>query len=68
MYHSGSGDTHLLGTLAVNVMDELSAGPATLTQLKERISPPNGTQSVEFTRVIEEALLYLKRLFLVETQ
>jgi len=67
VYHSGSGDTHLLNLLAATALQSLQQAPADLSELTAQIASRHGLEIDEdFQRSMEELVTELARLGLIE--
>ena len=66
VYHSGSGDTHLLDAAAAGIVRRLQQSPAVPAELSPLVTESLGLAPEESLSYTEELLMELERLGLVE--
>ena len=67
VFHTGSGNTHLLNTVAAAMLEQLRAGPATLERLCELLADSLGYHlDEEFQAYLRQTSAELHRLELIE--
>lgn len=67
LYNDLSGDTHLLGDAAIDLLLALSAGPASRQALKARLEAGFDLDGLDADAETADLLLHLQRLHLVDT-
>jgi PqqD family protein of HPr-rel-A system len=67
VYDNLSGDTHLLGSTAAQILLKLKQAPSNATTLAESLAPPlNAEKDGEFVAQVEHILTDLDTLALIE--